>query len=90
MESMELNSFVTKFNYLWKSGQDAYLNIDTYAGNAWVGLSLNLGPFPTGPVNIHSSPRKQDSLPDVEEGSEGLQHVKLRKMIILMWLSLKI
>ena len=61
MESMELNSFVTKFNYLWKSGQDAHLNIHTYAGNAWVGLSLNLGHFPTGPVHINSSPRKQDS-----------------------------
>ena len=32
-----------KFKTLWKSGYDAHLDIDSHAGQAWVGLRLRLG-----------------------------------------------
>ena len=46
MNTMELESFVQKFNHVWKNGNDAHLNVHSLAGNAWVGISLNLGSFP--------------------------------------------
>ena len=58
MDTIELNSIIMKFNVLWKSGRDALLNVNTLAGNAWVGISLNLGRYPS-PVNI--PPRSYDS-----------------------------
>ena len=42
----ELETFVQKFKYLWKSGQDAHLDIEAHAGQAWVGLRLRLGEDP--------------------------------------------
>ena len=48
MDTMELNSFLLKFSQLWIGGQDAHLEFHSHAGNAWVGLRLNLGPY-TGP-----------------------------------------
>ena len=49
----ELDSFVQKFHQLWKAGVTAHLDLDTHAGNAWVGLRVQLGHVP-GPVQ-HSS-----------------------------------
>ena len=60
MSTMELESFFQKFNLLWKNGHDAHLNVHSYAGNAWVGISLNLGSFP-GPSRVHYPPRKKSS-----------------------------
>ena len=39
----ELDTFIQKFRYLWNSGLDARLNLESYAGQAWVGLQLRLG-----------------------------------------------
>ena len=50
MQVNELDSFVQKFNQLWKAGFTAHLDLDTHAGNAWVGLRVQLGPVPVGPV----------------------------------------
>ena len=44
--NMELDSFILKFKQLWKEGLDAHLDVETHAGNAWVGLKLNLGQHP--------------------------------------------
>ena len=43
MDAKELDSFVNKFKQLWRSGLSAHLDIDTYAGQAWVGLRVRLG-----------------------------------------------
>ena len=39
----ELDSFFHKFYYLWIAGHSAHLNLETHAGNAWVGLRVQLG-----------------------------------------------
>ena len=43
MEIDLLDSFVLKFKQNWKSGYSAHLDIDTCAGQAWVGLRVHLG-----------------------------------------------
>ena len=43
MASQEIHSFVEKFHQLWKAGLSAHLDIDTHAGEAWVGLRVKLG-----------------------------------------------
>ena len=52
----ELDTCVTKFNQLWKAGLTAHLDLDTHAGNAWVGLRLVLGQEPPGPLHTHVPP----------------------------------
>ena len=42
----EFDNFILKFKNLWKSGYDAHLEVDTHAGQAWVGLCLCLGDAP--------------------------------------------
>ena len=61
MSSSELDSFVLKFKSLWYAGIDAHLDVDTHAGQAWVGLRVGLG-HPPGP--LHRQPpllKKKDS-----------------------------
>ena len=43
MDVNELDSFITKFKQIWKSGCSAHLDVDTCAGEAWVGLRVRLG-----------------------------------------------
>ena len=44
MSDKELDNFILKFHQLRRSGFTAHLDIDTHAGQAWVGLRLMLGP----------------------------------------------
>ena len=39
----ELNSVILKFRHLWRYGQDAYLDMECHAGQAWVGIHVQLG-----------------------------------------------
>ena len=43
----ELDTFIQKFHQLWQAGVTAHLDLDTHAGQAWVGLKVMLG---SGPV----------------------------------------
>ena len=43
MYSVELNSFIWKFNQLLSCGLNANLDLRGHAGNAWVSLSVDLG-----------------------------------------------
>ena len=52
METLELDSFITKFKGLWNSGLDAHLELNTHAGQAWVNLRVRLGHAP-GPMQPH-------------------------------------
>ena len=42
MVPSEVESFVRKFQQLWKDGFTAHLDLDTHAGKAWVGLRVQL------------------------------------------------
>ena len=46
MATQEIYSFVQKFQQLRSFGYSAHLDIDTHAGNAWVGLCLKLDHVP--------------------------------------------
>ena len=62
MALKELNSFIFKFNQLWHSGMSAHLDLDTHAGEAWVGLRVRLGQAPFPPQEAFSNlPRTRDS-----------------------------
>ena len=61
----ELQSFISKFHQLWEAGVTAHLDIDTHAGQAWVGLRAQLGPVP-GPQyhyqpyqNVHATTHRR-------------------------------
>ena len=58
MFDRELNSFLFKFHQLRKSGVTAHLDVDTHAGQAWVGLRVMLGPIQHQPSSSqrHRSP----------------------------------
>ena len=58
----ELDSFLNKFHQLWKDGFTAHLDLDTHAGNAWVGLRVQLGHQVPGTTPHHPvHPYKSDS-----------------------------
>ena len=52
---MEIVTFVKKFCQLWNAGCTAHLDVDTHAGNAWVGLRVQLG-HALGPLHRHPHP----------------------------------
>ena len=55
----EINSFICKFRELWGAGIESHLNMDSQAGNAWMNLSVNLGPFQGLPLSKkHQSPSR--------------------------------
>ena len=58
MFTTELHTFVRKFHQLWKDGVTAHLDLDTHAGNAWVGLRVQLGHVP-GPSHQQVQPVPQ-------------------------------
>ena len=49
MAQPEIDFFITKFKYLWHSGLDATLKVETNAGKAWVTLQVGLGQPPPPP-----------------------------------------
>ena len=56
MAAPELNAFIWKFHQLWQAGLTAHLDVDTHAGNAWVGLRVQLGHYVPGPIHRHVNP----------------------------------
>ena len=56
---MEVERFISEFKLLWKKGYRAHLNLESHAGEAWIGLHVNLGPGPSGqPVHSHQQPHQ--------------------------------
>ena len=73
MFDRELNSFLFKFHQLRKSGVTAHLDVDTHAGEAWVGLRVMLGPPQHQPAQRHRSPsyfRRQERRRAARQSSE--------------------
>ena len=59
MWATELDSFVGKFHQLWRTGASAHLDFECHAGQAWVGIRVQLG-YPPGHVqNYHQYDRRQ-------------------------------
>ena len=61
MAVTELDTFINKFHQLWKAGLTAHLDLDTHAGNAWVGLRVQLGHQVPGPSHHPVHPPHQVS-----------------------------
>ena len=55
MSITEIDNFVKKFYQLWNAGHTAHLDVDTQAGQAWVGLHVQLGHAP-GPLHHQPHP----------------------------------
>ena len=55
---------IFKFHQLWEAGVTAHLDLDTHAGEAWVGLRAQLGRVP-GPLQStnHGPPRRSHRNP---------------------------
>ena len=80
MFDRELNSFLLKFHQLRKSGVTAHLDVDTYAGQAWVGLRVMLGPIQHQPAQRHRSPsyfRRQERRRAAREFNEESESDKV-------------
>ena len=64
MDRCEISTFISKFYQLWHSGHEAHLDLDTKAGQAWVGIRVRLGHAP-GPLhqqeNFHLPQRTRNS-----------------------------
>ena len=43
MWAKEFDSFVGKFHQLWRAGASAHLDLECHAGQAWVGIQVQLG-----------------------------------------------
>ena len=61
MSHREVDNFLLKFKILWKYGYDAHLDIDTHAGQAWVGLRVRVGEYPGHLYGKHHHARKKNS-----------------------------
>ena len=48
----ELDSFILKFKHLWQAAHVAHLYVDAIAGEAWVGLRVQLGQPPGHPEHL--------------------------------------
>ena len=83
MFDRELNSFLFKFHQLRKSGVTAHLDVDTHAGEAWVGLRVMLGPLQHQPAQRHRSPsyfRRQERRRAARQSSEESDKVVAEKV----------
>ena len=59
----ELDTFVWKFYQLWNSGYNAHLDIETCAGIARVGVSVQIGHAPGLPCQTPPHPQKKSDTP---------------------------
>ena len=82
----EIESFIKKFYQLWSAGVSAHLDLDTHAGEAWVGLRVQLGPAP-GPEHKHSSsPPRQCNvvLHIIVDRNEGASQPVIEQNLLLL------
>ena len=56
----EVETFVKKFHQLWNDGVTAHLDLDTHAGEAWVGLRVRQCGQVSGPLHKPVHPFQQE------------------------------
>ena len=71
----EVDTFVKKFHQLWNDGISAHLDLDTHAGDAWVGLRVRLGQVP-GPLHGQAQSFHQEEVPRKESPSRQRRREK--------------
>ena len=76
MDTSELDSFVQHFKQLWLSGSSAHLDVDTCAGQAWVGLRVRLG---DAPRPLHQA-QHQPKVPQRSRNSPARQRRRARRL----------
>merc|ERR1712082_270979 len=47
--SSKLHPFIHIFNKLWKTGETAYIDLNTHAGKAWINIRTPLGNYTNSP-----------------------------------------
>ena len=70
MDCSEVDRFISKFKLLWQLGHEAHLDLDTKAGQVWVGLRVHLGHAP-GPL--------YKEVLVLDELLQGKNHNKIKK-----------
>ena len=50
---IKLHYFINTFHQLWKAGETAHLDLETHAGQAWIGIRTPLGYY--GQPHQHNS-----------------------------------
>ena len=85
---IKLNSFINMFHQLWKAGDTAHLNLNTHAGQAWVGIRTPLGhpgqpqQYPHQTPNYHQYSHPSPTIeahPTSAENNAGKQPKLLKK-----------
>ena len=56
----EIQNFISKFHQLMKAGQTAHLDLDTHAGQAWIGLKVMIRPLQPQQNQHHSSRKSRN------------------------------
>ena len=60
----KLHSFINIFNQLWKAGETAHINLNTYAGKAWINIRTPLGHYNQyPPYHYNQYPPKYPAYP---------------------------
>ena len=76
----KLNTFINIFHQLWKSGDTAHLNLNTHAGQAWVGIRTPLGHPGQSQQYQHQTPKyHQYSKPSPNQRSPSYFRRKQRR-----------
>ena len=71
MSRSELDNFINKFHQLRQAGFTAHLDVDTHAGQSWLGLRVMLG---TGPFD---SPKQRHRGPSYTRRQERRKAARL-------------
>ena len=54
---IKLHSFINTFHQLWKAGETAHLDLNTHAGQAWIGIRTPLGYYGQTHQHNHNIPQ---------------------------------
>ena len=54
---IKLHSFINTFHQLWKAGETAHLDLNTHAGQAWIGIRTPLGYYGQTHPHNHNVPQ---------------------------------
>ena len=54
---IKLHSFINTFHQLWKAGETAHLDLNTHAGQAWIGIRTPLGYYSQTHPHNHNVPQ---------------------------------
>ena len=76
MSDAELENFIQKFKQLRKAGLTAHLDLDTHAGQAWVGLKVMLNSAEQRETSLafDFAPKSVDFAPKISHQIRPISH----------------